>query len=253
MPDAPEPAGESATEPVANSAPPLPSRAVIRQHWGDIAFLHWRVDPGLVAPLLPAGTRPDVHDGSSWVGLIPFRLSGSAFLGGPPVPVLGTFLETNVRLYSVDEQGRRAVVFRTLEASRLIPVLTARAVFGLPYRWARMSMARRGDRVAYRSTRVGRPSASTHVIVRGTGDAVHDDPLADFLTSRWAYHQRHLGRTWFARNAHEPWPLKRGVVEHLDDGLLADTGFPSLADTPPDSVLVSRGVSTVFARPRAIS
>ena len=27
-----------------------------------------------IASLLPPGVRPDVHDGSSWVGLIPFRV-----------------------------------------------------------------------------------------------------------------------------------------------------------------------------------
>ena len=57
------------------------------QWWRDISFLHWRVDPDLVAPLLPPGVRPDVYDGSSWVGLIPFRMVDGA-LGpgaGPPL------------------------------------------------------------------------------------------------------------------------------------------------------------------------
>ena len=33
------------------------------------------IDPDQVAPLLPRGTTPDVHDGSAWVGLVPFVLS----------------------------------------------------------------------------------------------------------------------------------------------------------------------------------
>ncbi|WP_207454841.1 YqjF family protein [Desertivibrio insolitus] len=237
-------------EPVQPAAPPLPGRPVIRQHWGDVAFLHWRVDPAEVAPLLPPGTRPDTFDGSSWVGLIPFRLSRSAFLGGPPVPVLGTFPEINVRLYSVDDEGRRGVVFRTLEASRLIPVLTARVLFGLPYRWSRMSQGRRDDEFAYRSRGLGRPGARTHVVVRPTGERVTGDPLAEFLTARWAYHQRHLGRTWYARNVHEPWPLERAELVHLDDTLLEASGVPGLAGRAPDSVLFSSGVDTVFSAPR---
>ena len=51
-------------------------------------------------------------------------------LRGPGIPYLGTFCETNVRLYSVDGQGRRAVVFLSLEAERLVPVLTAQACCG---------------------------------------------------------------------------------------------------------------------------
>src|SRR6185312_3963150 len=71
-----------------------------------------------------------------------FTISRAGVGRGPAVPWLGTFPETNVRLYSIDEQGRRGVVFRSLEAGRLAVVLGARAVFNLPYQWARMSITR---------------------------------------------------------------------------------------------------------------
>ncbi|THG33609.1 DUF2071 domain-containing protein [Naasia lichenicola] len=244
-------------------APALAGRAVIAQRWTEATFLHWRVDAERVAPHLPPGTRPDVFDGSSWVGLIPFRLSHSSFFGGPPVPYFGTFPEINVRLYSVDELGRRAVVFASLEASHLAPVLVARAAFGLPYQWARMSMGARGDLRAYRSHRISRPrrlapggalldGPRSHVISRVLGEPVQDDPLADFLTARWSFHQSHRGRTWFGANQHEPWPLQRAELVHLDDQLLAAAGFPDLAERAPDSALFSPGVRTTFSAPGAL-
>lgn len=239
--------------PISRIAPPLAGPAIIAQRWSEATFLHWRVDADRVAPLLPPGTRPDVFDGSSWVGLIPFRLSHSSFFGGPAIPYLGTFPEINVRLYSVDELGRRGVVFVSLEASHLIPVLVAQVAFGLPYRWARMSMGSRGDLRAYRSHRLGRTAPRTHIISRVLPDEVRDDPLADFLTARWGFHEAHLGRTWFGANEHEPWPLQRAELVHLDDGLLAAAGFPDLADRSPDSVLFSSGVRTRFCAPVALS
>jgi uncharacterized protein YqjF (DUF2071 family) len=60
--------------PISSVAPPLAGRATASQRWSDLVFLHWRVDADQVAPLLPAGLRPDEFDGSSWVGLIPFVL-----------------------------------------------------------------------------------------------------------------------------------------------------------------------------------
>ncbi len=72
---------------------------------------------------------------------------------GPSVPWLGTFAETNVRLYAVDGYGRRGVVFRSLDASRLWVVLGARATFGLPYCWARMRIRRVGTDIEYTTTR----------------------------------------------------------------------------------------------------
>ncbi|MDO9396237.1 MAG: DUF2071 domain-containing protein, partial [Herbiconiux sp.] len=140
-------------------APPLGDRPLHEQDWQALALLHWRVDPAVVAPFLPPGTRPDVFDGSAWVGLIPFRLANATapgLIGLGPVPWAGTFPEVNVRLYSVDERGRRAVVFRSLEASRLASVVAARALFGLPYQWARMSISTAADGViSYRSERRG--------------------------------------------------------------------------------------------------
>ena len=133
---------------------------MLDQHWRDLSFLHWRVEPERVAPLLPAGTAPDVHDGATWVGLIPFRLTDAGFAPGPSLPYVGTFAETNVRFYSVDAQGRRGVVFGSLDAERLAFVLGARLVLGLPYVWSRMRVGRTGDVLTYASRRrLARPAA----------------------------------------------------------------------------------------------
>lgn len=217
-------------------------------------FVHWRVDAALVAPHLPPGCVPDEFGGSAWVGLIAFRMSRSAFLGGPPVPWLGDFPEVNVRLYAVDATGNRSVVFATLDAEHLVPVLVAQAAFGLPYRWASMRHGRRDDLVAYRTRRHGRPEARSHLIARvppvWQAAVPADDALATFLTGRWGFHERHLGRTILCRNEHERWPLQRAELVHLRDGLLDAAGFPSVASREPDSVLFASEVSTSFTVPR---
>src|SRR4029079_6755990 len=111
---------------------------MMNQGWRDLTFLHWAVPPEEVAHLMPPGVRPDTLDGVTYVGLIPFRMVRAGIARGPGVPWFGTFLETNVRLYSVDDTGRRGIVFLSLDADRAAVVLGARAAFGLPYRWARM-------------------------------------------------------------------------------------------------------------------
>lgn len=94
-------------EPVSPDPPGAPMRPLLTQSWLDLAFLHWAVDPVDVAPLLPPGTVPDTFDGTTtYVGLVAFRMYRVGGLGLPGIPYLGTFPETNVRLYSVDEHGR---------------------------------------------------------------------------------------------------------------------------------------------------
>ncbi|QCR20656.1 YqjF family protein [Agrococcus sp. SGAir0287] len=242
--------------PVSIAAPPLGGPRILSQRWSDVVFVHWRVDAALVAPHLPPGCTPDEHDGSSWVGLIAFHMSRSTFLGGPPVPWLGDFPEVNVRLYAVDAHGRRSVVFASLDAQHLVPVLVARAAFGLPYRWATMRTGRRGELLAYRTRRHGQPHARSHLIVRTPApdvDATPDDAsLATFLTGRWGFHERHLGRTILCRNEHEPWPLRTAELVHLDDGLLEAAGFEGVATRTPESVLVASRVSTSFTLPTVL-
>jgi uncharacterized protein YqjF (DUF2071 family) len=240
------------SEPIATTAPPLPGRRILSQRWSDVTFVHWRVDASEIAGRFPAGTRPDEFNGSAWVGLIAFQMSRSSFFGGPRIPWLGDFPEINVRHYSVDDAGRRGVVFASLEASHLLPVLAARFAFGLNYQWARMALGRRGDLVAYRSRRFGPGRPATHLVARVLDEPVVGDPLADFLSARWAFHERHLGRTTYSRNSHEPWPLQRAELVHLDDELLGAAGLPHLADRAPDSVLYSSGVDTVFSAPHPL-
>ncbi|MCH8561443.1 DUF2071 domain-containing protein [Nesterenkonia sp. DZ6] len=240
---------------LSREAPPLGGPAVLRQRWSEVSFVHWRVDPGAVAPYMPEGCSPDVLDGSSWVGLIGFQMSKSSFFGGPSIPWLGDFPEVNVRLYSIDEHGRRGVVFRSLEASHLIPVLVARAAFGLRYQWASMKIQASDGEVEYTTRRHGQRDAASTLRVRPIPDPAADaelaqDPVAEFLTARWGFHERHLGRTIYCRNSHEPWPLQHAELVHLEDGLLAAAGFPGLSTRAPDSVLYAPAVTTVFAPPQ---
>jgi uncharacterized protein YqjF (DUF2071 family) len=241
-------------EPVSRQAPALRGPALLDQVWRDLTFLHWRVDADLVAPLLPPGVVPDVHDGSSWVGLIPFRLTDARFGSGPVLPYVGSFAETNVRLYGVDATGRRGVVFASLEAERLAFVVGSRVALNIPYTWARMRARHEGDRYSYESHRrwPAPRGLRSRVEVELQPDEVDEDPLADFLTARWGLFAHHLGRTWFLPNEHAPWPLRRVRVLDVDDQLVAAAGLPGLTHRPPDSALFSAGVRTVFGGPQRV-
>lgn len=233
-----------AVESITRVTPRPVRRRTLTQGWHDLTFLHWAVDPALVAPLLPAGTRPDEFDGTTYVGLVPFQMHRVGIFSMPGLPYVGTFWETNVRLYSVDEQGRRGVVFRSLDASRLLPVVAGRVGFSLPYIWSSMRMHRDGDHVTYDCRRRNENLAS-HVSVRV--DRPIDDPsgLEDFLTARWGLHVSIRGRTRYVPNDHPPWPLHHAEVLELDDELVAAAGLPSVRGDPV-SVLYSPGVAVRF-------
>jgi uncharacterized protein YqjF (DUF2071 family) len=242
---------------VTPEAPILPWPLILRQSWLNLSFLHWAVKPASIAHLYPPDTEPDTFEGSSFVGVVPFQMADSGFARGPAF--FGTFLETNVRLYSVDRTGRRGVVFLSLDTNRLDMVAAGRWIFGVPYRWARMGYRERGDRHTYTSTLRWRGvNASSFVEVKA-GDPLTSGPLEHYLTARWGVHVVRGGRTWYLPNEHPVWALRRAeLVGFEDDGLLACIGLGDLDKRPPDHVTYSDGVAARFGlpvrstRPRAV-
>jgi uncharacterized protein YqjF (DUF2071 family) len=235
-------------EAVTAEAPPLTKPRILRQDWLNLSYLHWAVEPASIAHFYPAGTEPDIFEGRSYVSMVPLHMANTGLAHGPVL--LGTFLGTNLRLYSVDGTGRRGVVLLSLDANRLDVVAAARTVFGLPYRWARMSYQRQAGRHTYESILrwPGVTAASTVEIQ--AGDALKPGPLEHFLTARWGLHIARAGRTWYLPSDHPAWTLRTAeLIGFRDDGLLASVGLGELCKRPPDHVAFSDGVPARFSLP----
>jgi hypothetical protein len=173
------------------------------------------------------------------------------WLGLPGLPYLGSFPETNVRLYSVGPDGRRGVVFRSLDAARLVPVLAARAAFRLPYQWSAMRVHRDGDVVSYASRRrwPGTP-ARLSMAVRVGRRIDRPSDLERFLTARWGLHAAwYGGGIRYLPNQHPPWPLHRATLLCLAENLIAAAGLPPPVGGPA-SVLYSPGVPVRLGPPQ---
>ena len=223
-----------------------PSRVLFSQQWQDLAFIHWAVDPEVVAGLLPAGTYPDVFDGKSYVGLVPFLMRNVRWYRSGPVPYFGDFPETNVRLYSVDDAGRHGVVFCSLESSRLATTLVARTGYQIPYTWAQMRIARHGVRMRYVSTRRWPQRGLESGVTIDIGPRLAEPTSLDqFLTARWGLHAEVRGRTVWWPNWHAPWVLHEATATGLRQDLTTAAGLPELGE-PDVPTRWAPGVRTIF-------
>ena len=70
-----------------------------RQSWCDLLFAHWPVPAEALADLVPAPLRVQTYDGTSWVGVVPFRMEGVMRRPFPDLPWISAFPELNLRLY----------------------------------------------------------------------------------------------------------------------------------------------------------
>ncbi len=233
----------------SGAAPHQIERAVMRQQWRDISFVHWRYPAESVQEMLPPGLQVDTFDGSAWVGLIPFRMVGIGLGIGPGVPYFGTFPETNVRTYVTGAAGP-GVWFDSLDISRLAPVAVARASYRLPYMWSKMGIGSDGGSFTYRTRRRWpRPRGVDSALRIAVGDPISQpSELQHFLTARWRLYTMLRGRLAEARVEHEPWPLHAATVDYAKDSLIQAAGYD--APTGDPNVLFSPGVSVRIERPR---
>jgi uncharacterized protein YqjF (DUF2071 family) len=228
--------------------PPLARPVVLDQFWADLTFVHWPVHPASVAHLYPKGTRPDVFvDGLTYVGLIPFVIRHTTVGTALRLPYFGTFAETNIRLYSVDDVGRHGVLFRSLETARLAVVPVTRIALGVPYTWAKMRVTRRDDQISYRSVRRWPRRGLYSLLTVVVGDKIEPTPLEIWLTARWGAHTRKAGRTWWVPNEHWQWPLHAAEVVELHDELLEASGVAPAGNCL--RVVHSPGVRARFGPP----
>ena len=216
---------------------PAPSSPwVMRMVWEDLLFEHWRVDPELLRPLIPAGLQLETWDGAAWLAVVPFQMRGVRVRATPALPWLSDFPELNLRTY-VQAGGKPGVWFFSLDADQPLAVATARRLFHLNYKWAEMSCTRAGETVVYRSRR--RNAADGDAEYRANYWALPKPvdtargTLGDFLINRYClYAADGDGRLYRGEVDHRPWPLQEAVAEVAANTMTSPLGFELPAKEP---------------------
>ena len=203
--------------------------------WHDLLFLHWPVRPELIRPLIPEGLELETFDGSAWIGIVPFRMTGVRPRYVPEVAALA-FPELNVRTY-VWTPGRSGVWFFSLDAANRIAVRAARSFYGLPYYDAQMTVRSERETVHYQSSRLEKTPAAAEfdASYRPVGPVYRSalGTIDRWLTDRYClYAVDRSGRLAYAEIHHAPWPLQPAEVE-LRVNTMTDPLAIKLPNTPP--------------------
>jgi uncharacterized protein YqjF (DUF2071 family) len=192
------------------------------QRWNDLLFVHWPVPASEIAPLLPEGLEPDVFEGSSWLGVVPFWLDRIKVRGVPTIPGMRNFPDLNVRTYVRDERTHTpGMYFFSLDATNLLAVVLAHTFFHLPYHWAEMHLDQRSEREFsfYSRRRLTDESVIFKARYRGLGPTRKlaeggSGTLEYFLMERSSlYTRNHAGQAVRANLHHVPWPLEEADAE----------------------------------------
>ncbi len=222
---------------------------MLLQAWRDVTFLHWPLDPAALRPLVPPAFEVQTAEGSAWISVIAFAMPRIRPGGMPPIPGIASANETHIRTYVRGPDGRAGIWMTSLGIDPLAAAIGGRIPFALPYWWADMDVEREGDVVRYRVRRRLR-EARFDLDVRA-GRPYEDAELSDldhFLTARWVLYSG-LGRVRAAILVEHPrWPLRRALVERLDQTLTRSDGI-LLPDRAPLAHF-SDGVDARLSWPR---
>ena len=218
---------------------PVPERSWVQgQTWDHLLFAHWRVDADALRALIPDQLPLDLFDGEAWIGITPFRVTGFRLRGTLPLPVVSSFLETNVRTY-VTHDGKPGIWFFTLDAESQLAVEAAKRTYRLPYHHARMRATRRGAWIDYRTSRIGaeldasyRPDGAVEQAAPGT--------LEYFLTERNCLYAADDASLYRAEIHHGPWPLQAADAELRENTMspIALDGDPLLHYSERQDVVI---------------
>ena len=196
---------------------PVPARHwSTAQSWEDLLFAHWRVPVEAVQAHVPPGLEVERHDGSAWLGIAAFRLTGLRLRGLLPLPGASAFLELNVRTYVRATDGKPGVWFFSLDASSRLAVEAATLAYKLPYFHARVSATHGGGWIDYECARIREPGRVFCGRYRPVGAAFHAQAgsLERFLAERYClYSADARGGLHRAEVHHEPWLLQRAEAE----------------------------------------
>jgi uncharacterized protein YqjF (DUF2071 family) len=230
------PARQSATLERTEHRPwPLPAEPwVMGQTWEDLLFAHWRVDPHEVRRLVPAELSVEEHDGSAWLGITPFLISGLRLRGTLPVPALSSFPELNVRTYVTAEE-KPGIWFFSLDTSSILATEAARRWYRLPYFHARMRLDRGGEGVEVTSARnaAERPFVFDASYRASSGAPAEPRPgsLEHFLAERYCLYAHDRGRLYRADIHHLPWEIREADVR-IEHNTLPPNGIELPAEAP---------------------
>ena len=191
--------------------------------WLDVIFVHYRIAPEHLAPLVPL--ELDLFDGDAYVSLVAFRQSRlRPTMGGRLGEILAAPLAhhefLNVRTY-VRHGDHRGIFFMVEWIPNRLAAFIGPRTYGLPYRLGKLRYdgMRREVEAAGRRFRM----EAAHDL-GGTAMRLAGDQLDDFLLERYSAFTRRRQMIRRFDVQHLPWPRRRVDVKMIDTSLLELSG-----------------------------
>jgi len=224
----------------------------LRAEWTHLVMLNYEVDPGLLAPRIPAGTTLDSFAGTTYASVVGFMFTNTK-VKGIAIPFHRDFEEVNLRFYvkrrpagghADGRDDRRGVVFVKELVPRFAIAWAARVLYRENYESVPMRHRFGADGTVEYGFRVaGRWGALS---ARPVGDPERPGPgsLAEFIAEHyWGYAAQPGGGTKEYEVQHPPWRVQQVQEARLecDAARLYGPELGAALSAPPRSAFLAEG------------
>lgn len=213
-----------------------------QQQLQDVLFLHWRVPPGILRPLLPPILSLDEFADQTWVSAVLLRIR--VRLASLPIRSQW-FDQVNLRTY-VRHGTNSGIWFFSVHANHHLAVTTARLFTPVPYRFANIQYNSAGAEKFVRAQ--CRSSCSLHLYVRFTvaSESGASDQMQTWLLERYRLFTWRKRRLLVGEFQHPPWPIQ--LVHIVSCQLQAAPFDAAVFARPPDLAHFSPGITGEFGK-----
>jgi uncharacterized protein YqjF (DUF2071 family) len=187
---------------------------IMGQTWERLLFAHWRVPEDRLREVVHPKIPLDTFDGSAWIGVTPFTVTGFHVRGTPPPPGVSSFHEINVRTYATID-GKPGIYFISLDAASRLAVETARRAYRIPYFEADIGVEHDDDanriRCTHERTQKDGPAAGFAAEYEPAGAVYNAEPgsFDYWMAERYClYTVDDDQRVLRGDIHHPPWPLQ---------------------------------------------
>lgn len=223
--------------------------------WEHLVFVNFEIDPKLLAPYIPTGTKLDFFNGKTYISLVAFLFSNTKTMGVVPAFFHRCFEEINLRFYVIrqeKEQTKRGVVFIKEIISKPFMAWIANHLYHENY--ITMPTSNHLDIGHHYEYRWG--ASNVTVATNGNSLNVKEDSFERWITEHyWGYTQVHKEKTIEYEVKHPVWNLYEVTNHHLNVNFSESFGkeYQEYIQKTPSSVLLAQGSKVTVHWPNILN
>jgi len=216
----------------------------LNAYWKNLVLINYEIDPNILKPFVPQGTKLDTFNGKYYVSVVGFMFMNTKVLG-IKLPGHINFEEVNLRFY-VKHNNKRGVVFIKEIVPKPLITFVANTIYHEHYQTHKMkhNWTEDGDSKHFQyQWKLNNSWQSISVKTEKEFSEIKEGSEEQFITEHYFGYTKHNTKTFEYEVVHPSWRQLKVKDLKLNIDFKANYGksFAFLNQVKPTSVILAEG------------